>query len=102
METIMRKAYAFGLAAFLAISPAMAQVVIGGGDNDAVRHEQNAQQDRADAHQEMNRAHRDAAMGDYAGAARAQQDAHQDWRQAHNQQRDADHDSSAGVSVQIR
>ncbi len=57
----MRAAYAVGLAAFLAVSPAMAQVIIGGGDNDAARHEAQAQQDRADAHQDMNQACRDAA-----------------------------------------
>ena len=41
----MRKVYSLGLAAFLMASPAMAQVVIGGG-YDAARHEQRAQQDR--------------------------------------------------------
>ena len=46
----MRKVYSLGVAAFLMASPAMAQVVIGGG-NDAARHEQRAQQDRYDARQ---------------------------------------------------
>ncbi len=99
----MRTAYAFGLAAFLAVSPAMAQVIIGGGgDNDAARHEAHAQQDRADAHQYINQARRDAAVGNYGAAAQAQSDARHDWRQAQHQQHDADRDSNGGVTVQIR
>ncbi len=81
----MRTAYAVGLAAFLAVSPAMAQVIIGGGDNDAARHEAQAQQDRADAHQDMNQACRDAGAT-RSGAAR---------RRTAAQQR-------AGVTVQLR
>ena len=50
----MRKALSIGLATFLMASPAMAQVVIG-GDNDAARHEQRAQQDRMQAHQQLGR-----------------------------------------------
>jgi hypothetical protein len=98
----MRTAYAFGLAAFLAVSPAMAQVIIGGGDNDAARHDAQAQRDRADAHQDMNQARRDAAVGNYGAAAREQHDARSDWREAHHEQHDADRDSNGGVSVQIR
>ena len=97
----MRAAFAYGLAAFLAISPAMAQVVIG-GDNDAARHDMKAQQDRADANQDMNQARTDAATGNYTGAARAQRDASHDMRQANHQQRDANRDDSGSVSVQIR
>jgi hypothetical protein len=33
-----------------------------------------AQQDRADAHQDMNRARRDAAVGNYGAAAQAQRE----------------------------
>jgi Skp family chaperone for outer membrane proteins len=40
-EVTMRTVYALGLAAFMAATPAMAQVVIGGGD--ASRHEAQAQ-----------------------------------------------------------
>ena|SRR5579871_6466778 len=97
----MRKTLVYGVAAFLAVSPAMAQVIIG-GDNDAARHEMKAQQDRADAHQDMNQARRDAAAGNYAGAAQEQRHARQDWGQANHQQRDANRDDSGGVSVQIR
>jgi len=96
----MKKAYAIGLAAFLAASPAMAQVVIGGGDNDAARHEQRAQQDRMEAHHDQAEAQRDAAMGNYSGAAREQAEARQEWRDAHHQQRDAERDSS-GFHVDI-
>ena len=97
----MRTADAFGLAAFLAVSPAMAQVIIGGGNNDAA-HEAQAQQDRADARQDMNQARRDAAVGNYGAAAQEQRDAHHDWRQAQHQQHDADRDGNHGVTVQIR
>ena len=72
----MRTFYSLGLAAFLMTSPAMAQVVIGGGDNDAARHDQRAQQDRMNAHQDAMQAHRDAAMGNYGDAAREQREAH--------------------------
>jgi hypothetical protein len=96
----MRRTLSLGLAAFLMASPAMAQVVIG-GDNDAVRHEQRARQDRMDAREDAMRAHRDAAMGDYAGAARDQREAHHEWRDSHHQQHDADRDSG-GFSVQVR
>jgi hypothetical protein len=68
----MRTAYALGLAAFIAATPAMAQVVIGGG-GDASRHEAQAQQDRAQARQDSAEARQHAAMGDYRGAAREQQ-----------------------------
>ena len=89
----MRKALSIGLAAFLVMSPAMAQVVIG-GDNDAARHEQRAQQDRMQAHRNSTEAHRDAATGHYGAAAHEQREAHQDWRDSHYQQHDADRDAN--------
>ena len=95
----MRTAYAIGLAAFLAASPAMAQVVIS-TDNDAARHDQRAQQDRMDAHHDQAEAQRDAAMGNYRGAAHEQNEARDEWRDSQHQQHDADHDSN-GVSVQF-
>jgi hypothetical protein len=98
----MRTAYVFGLAAFLAVSPAMADVVIGGGDNDAARHEHRAQESRTDAHQDMMRSHRDAAMGNYGAAAQERRDAHMDMRRAHHQEHAADRDDHGGVSVQVR
>ncbi len=67
----MRTAYAFGIAAFLAASPAMAQVTFGTGDYDAPRHEQRSQQERMEAQHEMMRSHRDARMGDYRAAERS-------------------------------
>ena len=96
----MRKALAYGFATFLIASPAMAQAVIG-SDNDAARHEQNAQQDRMAAHQDHADAQRDAAMGNFGDAARAQREAHNDLSDAHHQQRDADHDDNGGVKVEI-
>jgi hypothetical protein len=95
----MRKTLAFGLAAFLMASPAMAQVVIG-GDNDAARHEQRAQQDRMAAQKDAMQAQRDAAMGNYPGAAREQRESHQEWRDANHQDRKADRDDH-GVTVQL-
>ena len=88
----MRKLYSFGLVAFLAATPAMAQVVIG-GDNDAARHEWSTDQDRMRAHRDHREARRDAEMGDYRGAARDQRDAHRDWREANRQDYRTDRDN---------
>jgi hypothetical protein len=96
----MRIGYAAVMAALLVSAPAMAQVIIG-GDNDSVRHEQRADQDRAAGRQEMGQARADAARGDYADAARDQQAAREDWHAAHHQQHDADRDSNGGVTVQL-
>ena len=96
----MRATYAIGLAAFLAASPAMADVVIGGGDNDATRHEMRADQDRAAARHDSAEAREHAAVGDYRGAAREQNEARQEWRDANHQERKADHDND-GVTVQL-
>ena len=71
----MRTAYAIGLAVFLAMSPAWRRSVVG-GDNDAARHEHHSEQDRAAARQDNAEAHRDAAMGNYNGAARKEAEAH--------------------------
>jgi hypothetical protein len=100
----MRTAYAFGIAAFLAASPAMAQVTFGTGDYDAPRHEQRSQQERMEAQHEIMRSHRDARMGDYRAAERDRRDAHEDWRDAHHQDRaaDRDRDNRNGFNVQIR
>ncbi len=92
----MRTAYALGLAAFLAASPAMADVVIGGGDHDAVRHEQRADQDRAAARHDQAEAQRHAAVGDYRGAAREQNEARHESRDAIHQERKADSDDHGG------
>ena len=89
----MRKTLSIGLAAFLVASPALAQMAIG-GDNDAARHEQRAQQDRMRAHRDSTEAHRDAATGNYGAAAREQREAHQEWRASNHQQHDADRDSN--------
>ena len=45
----MRSTYAIALGAFLVAAPAMGQVIIQTPNGDATRHEEQAQQDRADA-----------------------------------------------------
>jgi hypothetical protein len=97
---LMRRAYALGLAVFLAASPAMAQVVIG-GDNDSARHDQRAMQDRAQARQDSAEARERAAVGDYRGAAREQNEARHEWRNANREDRKADRDDRGGVTVQL-
>ena len=97
----MRIGYAVAVAALLAGTPAMAQVIVGGGDNDAARHEQRADQDRSAGRQELSEAHHEAARGDYRDAARDQAEAHQDWNGARHQEHDADHDSNGGVRVEV-
>jgi hypothetical protein len=97
----MRKAYALGLAVFLAAAPAMADVVIGGGDNDAARHQQRADQSRAAARHDSAEARQHAAMGDYRGAAREQNEAREEWRDARHQEHKADNDDRGGVRLQF-
>jgi hypothetical protein len=97
----MRKTYALGLAAFLAASPAMADVVIGGTDNDGVRHEQRADQDRAAARHDNAEAREHAAVGDFRGAAREQNEARHEWRDANHQDRKVDRDERGGVRLEI-
>ncbi len=96
----MRTAYALGLAAFLAASPAMADVVIG-TDNDSARHDMRAQQDRNDARQDQAQAQRDASMGDYRGAAREQDEARHEMHDANRHDRKADRDDHGGVTVEL-
>jgi len=98
----MRISCAVAVAALLAGTPAMAQVVISGGDNGAAaQHQAQADQDRAAGRQNMQAAHQEAAQGNYAAAAQDQAAAHQDWHAAHHQEHDADRDSGSGVTVQI-
>ena len=98
----MRIGYAVAAAALLAGTPAMAQVIIGGGDpNAAAQHQYQADQDRAAGHQNMEAAHQQAAMGNYSAAAQDRAAAHEDWHAAHHQENDAARDSSGGVTVQI-
>jgi len=97
----MRISYAAAVAVMLAGTPAMAQVIVGGGDNDAARHEQRADQDRSAGHQEMNEARHEAARGDYRDAARDQGEANQDLKAARHHEHEADHDSDGGVRVKV-
>ena len=91
----MRSTYAVAIAAMLAAAPAMGQVIIQTPDPDAARHEQRADQDRANAQWEHQEAQRRAAIGDYRGAADARRDAHHDWRDAQHHEHRAEDGSSA-------
>ncbi len=93
----MRTFSAIALAASLYAIPAMSQVIFQVPDSDAARHEQRAQQDRADARAERRDAQMDAAMGNYGAAAQEQRDARRDWHAAQNQQERAQDDSSTVI-----
>lgn len=97
----MRIFPAFAAAAFLAASPCMAQVVITPGGNDAARHADRADQQHHVAQHDENKAHQDAAMGDYRGAAHEQDKAQGHQAVAQHQEHRADQDSRGGVEVQI-
>ena len=97
----MRTIYSLTLAAFLAASPAMAQMVIGGGDNDAARHDRRAQEQRMDAHQDAEHARREAEMGNYGAAAHEQREARHEWHHANRQEHDADRDANSGLNIQL-
>jgi hypothetical protein len=85
MEADMRSIYAIAFGAFLVAAPAMGQVIIQTPNGDATRHEQQVQQDRADAHWARQEAQHRAAVGDYRGAAEADREAHRDWHDARRQ-----------------
>ena len=98
----MRIGYAVAMAAFLAASPAMAQVVIG-GDHDAARHEYQADQQRHAAQEDMHESHELAEHGDYRGAMRERREAQQHRHAAMEQERRADRDADrGGMRVEIR
>ncbi len=97
----MRIGYAAALAAFLAATPAMAQLTITNSNDEFARHEYNANQDHAAGRQNMEAAHQEAAMGNYGAAARDQQAAHEDWHAAHHQRYDANRDANSGVTLHI-
>ncbi len=90
----MRTFSAIALAASLYAVPAMSQVIFQVPDGDAARHEQRAQQDRANARAEHRDAQMDAAMGNYGAAAEEQRDARRDWQAARRQEERARDDSS--------
>ena len=98
----MRIGYAVTVAAMLAGTPAMAQVIIGGGDpNAAAAHEYNADRARDAGRANMEASREAAARGDYYMAERYRDAAHEDWRAAHHEQRDADRDRSGGMVFQF-
>ena len=90
----MRTLSAIALAASLYAIPAMSQVIFQVPDSDAARHEQRAQQDRANARAEHREAQMDAAMGNYGAAAEEQRAARHDWQAARRQDERARDDSS--------
>ena len=91
----MRTFSAIALAASLYAVPAMSQVIFQVPDGDAARHQQRAQQDRADARAEHRDAQMDAAMGNYGAAAEEQRDARRDWQSARRQEERArDHSTT--------
>jgi|HubBroStandDraft_6_1064221.scaffolds.fasta_scaffold1665972_2 hypothetical protein len=98
MESDMRSTYAIALGAFLVAAPAMGQVIIQTPNGDATRHEERAQQDRADAHMARQEAQRRAAVGDYHGAAEADREAHRDWHDARRQDNRAQ-DEQGGLVI---
>jgi len=98
----MRICYALTVAAMLAASPAMAQVIIGGGDpNAGAAHQYNADRDRDAGRANMEASRDAAAHGDYYDAERYRDAARQDWHAAHHEQYDANRDNSGGVVMQF-
>jgi len=96
-EMIMRTTYAIAFAALLAAGPAMGQVIIQTPNGASAYHEQQANQDRAQAHWEHEQAQRQAAIGNYRGAAEAQAQAREDWHAAHRQENRAQAESGGIV-----
>jgi hypothetical protein len=82
----MRSTYTIAFGAFLIAAPTMGKVIIQTQNGDAAQHEQQANQDRADAHWAKQEGERRAAVGDYRGAAEADQEAQRDWRDARRQE----------------
>jgi hypothetical protein len=69
----MRIFSAFAIAASLAATPCMAQVVVAPpGGSDSVRHEEHADHQEHKAQHDDQHARHDAAAGDYHGAAQHQ------------------------------
>jgi len=97
----MRIGYALAVAAFLAASPAMAQLSITSGNDDAAHHQYNADRDRAAGRANMEASHQEAAMGNYGNAARDREAAHEDWHAAHRQDHAANRDANSGVTVRL-
>lgn len=97
----MRIASVVGLAAMLAGTPAVAQVIVTAPGNDAGAHQYQADQDRTAARQDMAGARANAAVGNYGAAAQDQAAAYENWHSAHHQEHAAGRDSSGHVVVQL-
>jgi hypothetical protein len=96
----MRIIPALATAAFLATTPCMAQVIIGGNDAAAARHEDQADHQEHAAQRDEHRAQEDARAGDYRDANREQARAQDHAAAAQHQERRADQDQN-GVTIQI-
>ena len=95
----MRVGHVVGVLALLAGPPALAQVVVTTPGTAPGYHEYRAQQSREAAHEDMRAARENAAMGNYAEAARDQEAARHNWREAHHQEHRAERDSTGRVIV---
>lgn len=98
----MRIGYIAAVAVMLAGTPAMAQVIIGGGDpNAAAAHQYNADRARDAGRANMEASREAAEHGDYYAARRYRDAAHEDWHAAHHEQYQADRDNRGGVVMQF-
>jgi len=97
----MRFGYAITVAAFLAATPAMAQLTVTNGNDEAAHHQYNADRDRAAGRADMEASHQEAAMGNYGSAQRDREAAHEDWHAAHHEEHHADRDANGGVTVRL-
>ncbi|HTW72885.1 MAG TPA: hypothetical protein VME47_23615 [Acetobacteraceae bacterium] len=97
----MRIGYAMAVAAFLAATPAMAQLTITNGNDAAQQHQYNADQDRSAGRANMEASHQEAAEGNYGNAMRDREAAHEDWHAAHHEEHSADRDANSGVTVRL-
>jgi hypothetical protein len=81
----MRIFSAVAIAASLAATPCMAQVVIVPGGGDSARHEERADHQEHKAQRNEQHARHDAAAGDYRGAAHEQANAQEHQAAAQHQ-----------------
>jgi hypothetical protein len=97
----MRILSAFTIAAFVAATPCMAQVVITPSVGDTTRHDDRAEHHEYKAQRDAQHAREDASVGDYRGAAHEQAEAQHHQAIAQDQQQRADQDRRPGVHVEI-
>ena len=96
----MRVGYVVGALALFAGTSAMAQVVVTTPAPPASSyHQYQADQSREAAHQDMQAARANAAVGNYGAAAQDQEAARQNWHVAHHEEHRAQRDASGRVIV---